>query len=161
MTVLIAFDGSDDSRAAVEYAARHLRPEPTVILSVWEPLLSQISWAPIAAAAPVVMQTGGGGRDQFEERQQAELLAAKGAEFAAAAGLPDVTPRAERSGGPTWAAIVDVAEELDASLVVTGSRGLSGARSVLLGSTSTRVLHHVHRPVLIVPPARPQKKDGE
>ncbi|MEV5824848.1 universal stress protein [Spirillospora sp. NPDC052242] len=153
MTVLIAFDGSDDSRAAVEYAARHLRPEPTVILSVWEPLLAQISWAPIAAAAPIVMQTGGG-RDRFEEEKQAELLALKGAEFAAAAGLTDVTPRAERSGGPTWAAIVDVAEELDASLVVTGSRGLSGARSVLLGSTSTRVLHHVHRPVLIVPPAK-------
>ncbi|QFG21990.1 universal stress protein [Actinomadura sp. WMMB 499] len=158
MTVLIAFDGSDDSRAAVEYAARHLRPEPAVILSVWEPLLSQISWAPIAAAAPTVMQTGG--RTEFEEQRQAELLATKGAEFAAAAGLPDVTPRAERSGGPTWAAIVDVATEIDASLVVTGSRGLSGARSVLLGSTSTRVLHHVNRPVLIVPPAKTADKDG-
>ncbi|RSN55707.1 MULTISPECIES: universal stress protein [Actinomadura] len=153
MTVLIAFDGSDDSRAAVEYAARHLRPAPTVVLSVWEPLVSQISWAPIAAAAPVIMQTGGG-RNEFEEQQEAELLALKGAEFAAAAGLTDVAPRAERSGGPIWAAIVDVADELDASLVVTGSRGLSKARSVLLGSTSTQVLHHVRRPVLIVPPAK-------
>ncbi|WP_262401315.1 universal stress protein [Actinomadura sp. CNU-125] len=128
-----------------------------MILTVWEPLLTQITWAPIAAAAPVIMQTGGG-RDQFEEEQHAQLLAAKGAEFATGAGLPDVTPRAERSGGPVWAAIVDIAAELDASLVVTGSRGLSGARSVLLGSTSTRVLHHVDRPVLIVPPVAEKKK---
>ena len=42
MTVLIAFDGSDDSKTAIEYAARHLKPEPIVILSVWEPLLAQL-----------------------------------------------------------------------------------------------------------------------
>jgi nucleotide-binding universal stress UspA family protein len=48
---------------------------------------------------------------------------------------------------------VDVADELDASVIVTGSRGLAGVRSVLLGSVSNHVLHHAHRPTLIVPPA--------
>ncbi|MFD0691464.1 universal stress protein [Actinomadura fibrosa] len=152
MTVLIAFDGSDDARTAIEYAARHVQPEPTVILTVWEPLLTQISWAPLATVSPVT--TSGVPGDQFEEEQQAELLAKQGAELATAAGLTDVTPRAERGTGPVWATIVDVADELDASLIVTGSRGLAGARSVLLGSVSTRVLHHVHRPTLVVPPAK-------
>ncbi|WP_433244927.1 universal stress protein [Actinomadura nitritigenes] len=154
MTVLIAFDGSEDSKTAIEYAARHLRPEPIVILSVWEPLLTQITWAPLAAAVPVAAEGDDG---KFEEEKQAEALAAKGVELAEAAGATQVTPRAERGGGPVWAAIVDVADELDASLVVTGSRGLAGARSVILGSVSTRVLHHAGRPVLVVPP--PKKDD--
>src|SRR5690349_2626060 len=152
MTVLIAFDGSDDSKSAIEYAAKHLRPEPIVILSVWEPLLTQITWAPLAAAVPVAAEQGDDGK--FEEEKQAEALAAKGVELAEAAGATQVTPRAERGGGPVWAAIVDVADELDASLVVTGSRGLAGARSVILGSVSTRVLHHAGRPVLVVPPPK-------
>lgn len=149
MTILIAFDGSDDARSAVEYAARHLKPEPTVIMTVWEPLLTQITWAPLATAIPVTAEAPG---DKYEEEKQAEQLAGKGAEIALAAGLTEVTTRAERGGGPVWAAIVDVADELNASLVVTGSRGLAGARSVILGSVSTRVLHHAHRPVLVVPP---------
>ncbi|WP_242891320.1 universal stress protein [Actinomadura litoris] len=152
MTVLIAFDGSDDARTAIEYAARHVRPEPTVILTVWEPLLMQIAWAPLAAAAPVPSTDVEDG--QYAEEKQAEKLARQGAEIAAAGGLTDVTPRAERGTGPIWATIVDVADELDASLIVTGSRGLAGARSVLLGSVSTRVLHHVHRPTLVVPPRK-------
>lgn len=151
MTVLIAFDGSEDSRAAVDYAARHLTSEPAVIMTVWEPLIMQLGWAPLAAAAPVLPEQPDG---KWEEEKQAEQLAEKGAELARAAGLTDVTTRAERGGGPVWAAIVDVADELDASLVVTGSRGLAGARSVILGSVSTRVLHHAHRPVLVVPPPK-------
>ncbi|MER7547828.1 universal stress protein [Actinomadura sp.] len=154
MTVLIAFDGSDDARAAVDYAARRLKPEPAVVMTVWEPLLTQLGWAPLAAAVPVAAEAPDEG---FEEEKQAEELARKGADMARAAGLTDVTTRAERGGGPVWAAIVDVADELDASLIVTGSRGLAGARSVILGSVSTRVLHHAHRPVLVVPPPR---KDG-
>jgi nucleotide-binding universal stress UspA family protein len=155
MTVLIAFDGSDDSTAAIEYAAQHLQAEPIVILSVWEPLLTQITWMPLAAGIPIAAEQGDDGK--FEEEKQAEALARKGAELAEAAGASQVTARAERGGGPVWAAIVDVAEELDASLVVTGSRGLAGARSMILGSVSTRVLHHAGRPVLVVPP--PKKDD--
>ncbi|MBO2460573.1 universal stress protein [Actinomadura violacea] len=155
MTVLIAFDGSDDSKTAIEYAARHLKPEPIVILSVWEPLLTQLTWAPLAAGVPVAAEQGEDGK--FEEEKQAEALARKGAELAEAAGAAEVAPRAERGGGPVWAAIVDVAEEVNASLVVTGSRGLAGARSMILGSVSTRVLHHAGRPVLVVPP--PKEED--
>ncbi|TDD84641.1 universal stress protein [Actinomadura darangshiensis] len=157
MTVLIAYDGSDDAQAAVEYVAAHLRAEPTVIMTVWEPLLLQMSWAPLAAAAPVAAEPQPG--DQWEEEKQAERLAQQGADLAGKGGLTDVSTRAERGGGPVWAAIVDVADELDASLIVTGSRGLAGARSVILGSVSTRVLHHAKRPVLVVPPKQ-EEKDG-
>ncbi|TDB79467.1 universal stress protein [Actinomadura sp. KC216] len=157
MTILIAYDGSGDARAAIEYAARQVRPEPAVVLTVWEPLLMQVAWAPLAAATPVITDPESG--EQWEEERQAERLAQQGADLALSGGLADVTTRTERGGGPVWATIVDVADELDASLVVTGSRGLGGARSMILGSVSTRVLHHAGRPVLVVPPPKEKAED--
>ncbi|MFC4056536.1 universal stress protein [Actinomadura syzygii] len=156
MTILIAYDGSDDARAALDFAARHLRPEPTVVISVWEPLLLQFAWAPLVAETPAGPDSEP--NDQFEEEKQAEHLAQEGADILRKAGLTDVRTLAERGGGPVWSAIVDVADELDASLVVTGSRGLAGARSLIIGSVSTRVLHHARRPVLVVPPKRQDKE---
>jgi nucleotide-binding universal stress UspA family protein len=46
--------------------------------------------------------------------------------------------------------IVSVADEIDAGLVVTGSRGLGGLRRSLMGSVSDSVVRHAHCPVLVV-----------
>ncbi len=46
--------------------------------------------------------------------------------------------------------IVKLGEELDAGLIVTGSRGLGGLRRALLGSVSGSVVRHAHCPVLVV-----------
>jgi nucleotide-binding universal stress UspA family protein len=59
------------------------------------------------------------------------------------------------AGRRTWAAIVEVADELDASLVVCGTRGLGGVRSLVLGSVSSAVLHRARRPVLVAPEPPP------
>lgn len=48
--------------------------------------------------------------------------------------------------------IVRLSEELEASLIVTGSRGLGGVRRALMGSVSNSVVRHAHCPVLIVRP---------
>ncbi|TMS00411.1 universal stress protein [Nonomuraea basaltis] len=147
MTILVAYDGSADARTAIEFAAKHLAAEPTMIVTVWEPLLVQLRKYPLAAAA-ISPDTGD------EAQAQAEAHAKEGAELAIAAGLADVTYRAVADNESIWKTIVDVADEIDASLVVTGSRGLAGVRSVLLGSVSNHVLHHARRPTLIVPPAK-------
>ncbi|MFC5183944.1 universal stress protein [Actinomadura harenae] len=151
MTILIAFDGSEDARTAIEFAAKTLRHEPVAILTVWEPLLSQINWAPLAAAGALAVDPDS---EQWPEEEQARQLALAGAEIARKAGFEQVEARSARTTGPIWAGIVDVAEELDADVIVTGSRGLGGARSVILGSVSTRVLHKTHRAVLVVPHAK-------
>jgi nucleotide-binding universal stress UspA family protein len=49
--------------------------------------------------------------------------------------------------------IVRAASELRASLIVMGSRGWGGLRSVFLGSVSERVLHTAHSAVLVVRPS--------
>jgi nucleotide-binding universal stress UspA family protein len=46
--------------------------------------------------------------------------------------------------------IVIVAEEIDAGLIVMGSRGQGGIRRALLGSVSESVVKHAHCPVLVV-----------
>ena len=46
-----------------------------------------------------------------------------------------------REGDPADA-ILDVAEELDASLIVVGNKGMTGAQRFLLGSVPNKVSHH-------------------
>lgn len=56
---------------------------------------------------------------------------------------------AVRHGSPAKA-VLEAADELDADLVVVGSRGLGGFRGLLLGSVSRRVVEHAHRVVVVV-----------
>ena len=58
---------------------------------------------------------------------------------------------AERDAVTVWRAILEVAEEMNAAVVVVGARGRSGLGSALLGSVSYGVAHNGKRPVLIVP----------
>jgi nucleotide-binding universal stress UspA family protein len=52
--------------------------------------------------------------------------------------------------GDTPREIVHLAEDLEAGLVVMGSRGHGGIRRALMGSVSDSVVRHAHCPVLIV-----------
>jgi nucleotide-binding universal stress UspA family protein len=54
-----------------------------------------------------------------------------------------------REGDPADA-ILDVAEERNAHLVVVGNKGMTGARRFLLGSVPNKVSHHAPCNVMIV-----------
>jgi nucleotide-binding universal stress UspA family protein len=46
--------------------------------------------------------------------------------------------------------IVDYAEENDVNLIVLGTRGISGIKRLLLGSTASGVVTYSHCPVMVV-----------
>jgi len=54
-----------------------------------------------------------------------------------------------RQGDPADA-ILDIAEELDADLIVVGNKGMTGAKRFLLGSVPNKVSHHAPCSVLII-----------
>jgi nucleotide-binding universal stress UspA family protein len=54
-----------------------------------------------------------------------------------------------REGDPADA-ILDVAEEKGADLIVVGNKGMTGARRFLLGSVPNKVSHHAPCNVMIV-----------
>jgi nucleotide-binding universal stress UspA family protein len=104
---------------------------------------------PVQRHAGLEPHTGRGARG-CRARARGRLLA-EGVALANEAGF-DATGRLEESGGSPWRTLLDVADELDASLIVLGTHGVSGVRAVL-GSVSTAVTHHAKRPLLLVPAA--------
>jgi nucleotide-binding universal stress UspA family protein len=54
-----------------------------------------------------------------------------------------------REGDPADA-IIDVAEEVDADLIVVGNKGMTGAKRFLLGSVPNKISHHAPCGVYIV-----------
>jgi nucleotide-binding universal stress UspA family protein len=145
--VLLAYDGSDHAKAAIERAGAVLQHGPAVVANAWTTFEGAAPAALLALPGDMVRE---GARTLDEaNRETAEELAAEGVELARAAGF-DAEPRAVRCSGPFFAGLIDVADELDARAIVAGSRGRSALRAAVLGSVSTGLLHHTSRPVLIV-----------
>jgi nucleotide-binding universal stress UspA family protein len=143
--ILICYDGSEDAERGIDVAADLLGPRPAVVLDVGPPLTTAES---LAAVSSVVPGTAFEDLNMDDARDRARA----GAERARAAGF-DAQARADLAA-PTWEGVVEVADEIDAGVIVLGSRGLSGAREVLVGSLSHAVAEHAGRPVLIVPPPK-------
>jgi nucleotide-binding universal stress UspA family protein len=142
--LLLCYDGSDQATEAIRVAAS-LFPRGTraTVLYAWEPTAIAVSGGLVPVALPP--------DSDEQDEARAKRLAEDGAEKARALGL-DAKARAEQSGASAWRTIVDVADG-EADLVVMGTRGLSGMRSLLLGSCSHHVAQHASCPVLIVPDA--------
>jgi nucleotide-binding universal stress UspA family protein len=143
---LFCFDGSDGSRAALAAAADRLKPGRAVVLTVWETIALRVAAGAFSGGMTVANENDLDAR----EEQAAGAAAQDGAARARERGW-DAEPRLARAETTVWRAIVDVADELDANLIVCGTRGLGGIKSLVLGSVSHAVLQHAHRPVLIAP----------
>jgi nucleotide-binding universal stress UspA family protein len=146
--VLICYDGSADAKAAIERAGELLRGEPARVLTVWTPialLLARSMTGLTAMAGALNMEEG-----DKASRDEAAQCAAEGAGLARVAGI-DASPRTCEQETTIASAILDEAETVGASAVVMGSRGLTGLKSLLLGSVSHSVIQHADRTVIVVP----------
>jgi nucleotide-binding universal stress UspA family protein len=84
-----------------------------------------------------------------ESVDAARAVAANGAASGTTVGMA-LQPSVTEGSISVWSAILSAADEVDADAIVCGSRGRGGAARSLLGSTSSSVLHHSRRPVLVV-----------
>ncbi len=151
MPVLICYDGSTSAQRALNVAASALDGAHMVLLNIWNP-----PQRVMADSFGVSESDHGPGYSELESlatRRAAEILA----EGEAQAQRRDfaVTTRQEANRSSIWKTILDIADEVNASLIVAGTHGTTAVESGLLGSVSNALVHHAHRPVLLVPTPEP------
>jgi nucleotide-binding universal stress UspA family protein len=144
--IVIAYDGSPQAQAAIEQAGALLKFCRAVVVYVWAPIVAVP--ASLLGAPAGVAVAGARGLDATE-KQRAERVAEEGTELARRVGFA-AEALAVRRDGPPWRALVKCAADLDAAAIVTGTRSRSRPAAAVLGSTAEGVLHHAHRPVLVV-----------
>ncbi|MEV5437504.1 universal stress protein [Streptomyces sp. NPDC052682] len=134
-TITVGLDGSLESRAAAEWAAREakLRGLPLKLVHVWQPVPEPLAQAPLLGAET---------HQHWTERIPRE----------AAEGLrlrhPGVEVSTQQLSGNPAEALCSALK--DAELLALGSRGMSGIGGFLVGSVGLAVLAHAERPVVLV-----------
>lgn len=142
-TLLIAYDGSDHAKAAIEQAGRELlTPRRAVVLTIQPPLDSAALFGVSHATIPddILVSVA----------EQATRIAAEGTELADRAGF-DAEPLVKR-GSPAWRQIIDAADEVGAAILAIGSHGRTGLDRVMMGSVANAVIQHSNLPVFIARP---------
>ncbi len=144
--VLFCYDGSDGARSALGAAGELItHPADAVVLTVWTPaVVSLVRAGSFLTAVP------NEGEIDDQEAALATRIAEEGAAGAREHGY-NASARIARGDVSVVGTIGEVAQEIDAGLIVCGQRGRGVDRSALLGSVSHGLSGHAQRPVLIVP----------
>jgi nucleotide-binding universal stress UspA family protein len=145
MKILLATDGSDYSKAAVNSVAERPWPEGSEVKII---SAMEIPYAPTTEAW-VLPDSYYSELDRVAREQAAAAVkyAVERIESGKASGLEIIT---KIISGSAREMILDEAERWDADLIVLGSHGYSGWQRFLLGSVSHAVATHAHCSVEIV-----------
>jgi nucleotide-binding universal stress UspA family protein len=148
--ILLCYDGSADAQAAIDRAGQLMPGSKATVLVIWETILETMTRnGALGMGFGMVGLYSDDGADTTI-KQAAIDTAAAGVQLAAAAGLV-AQPRVVNRDDDIAAVILAEAADLDASVIVMGTRGLGGVKSLMLGSVSHAVLRHADRPVLVIP----------
>jgi nucleotide-binding universal stress UspA family protein len=141
-SIVVGTDGSETAGEAVRQAvglAKAVGAEVELV-SAYEPVPAQ-RLREERREAPEDLQWA------INPREDVDVTLEAAAAIAREAAVPvNIYPR---QGDPADA-ILDVAEERDADLIVVGNKGMTGARRFLLGSVPNKVSHHAPCSVLII-----------
>jgi nucleotide-binding universal stress UspA family protein len=139
-SIVVGTDGSETAAKAVGAAVDLARTVGAKldIVSAYEPVSSQ-RLREEARQAPGDLQW------TINPREDVEATLAEAAETADGLAVETFA----RQGDPADA-ILDVAEERGADLIVVGNKGMTGAKRFLLGSVPNKVSHHAPCSVLII-----------
>ena len=147
MKILIATDGSEFSRRAVEKGCDMIAPSEKIIVKI----LSGVEHLIPMAAEPFAVSTEYHAQIEADLREQSKKAVAE-AEKIVRAKLPaeNLSVETQVFTGNVKQSIVDEAEKFGANLIVVGSHGYGFFDRMLLGSVSDYVVHHAPCSVLIV-----------
>ncbi len=140
--IVVGTDGSDTAAEAVRQAIdlAKLAGAQLSVVSAYEPIPKRrLEEERDAAPRDVQYEIG--------PREDVNLVLDAAAASARKEGIEVQTHPVE---GEPAEAILDVAEETNADLIVVGNKGMTGARRFLLGSVPNNVSHHAPCSVIIV-----------
>jgi nucleotide-binding universal stress UspA family protein len=149
--VLIAYDGSPSAATAVRTAARLFPTAQAHVATV--PLESTVQARAALGTHPTMAPDAVHEAIEVlgaEAQRQAEETAQQAVDRATTLGLQAEVASVGPSA-PAWAALLDAAHRLGVDVLVCGTRGRGAFARALLGSTSSRLLHHTDVPLLVVP----------
>jgi nucleotide-binding universal stress UspA family protein len=137
--IIVGVDGSDQSRAALEWAVREarLRQDTIRVLCAWhvEAVYGAMGFIP-----PITS----GMFERAARKTVANMLEAQ------ADAIHGIAIERSVVQGPAAEKLVEAADDTDAALIVVGSHGHGTILTMLLGSVSLRTLHLASCPVVVV-----------
>jgi nucleotide-binding universal stress UspA family protein len=139
-SIVVGTDGSETAKQAVAEAVRLAKAlgAHMHVVSAYEPMRgARVAGAPEGAAKVW----------QPLPDDKVESILSQAAAGVRLAGL-EVTPHAVRKDPAD--AIIEVAEQVGATMIVVGSKGMHGARRLALGNVPNKVSHQARCNVLIV-----------
>jgi nucleotide-binding universal stress UspA family protein len=141
-SIVVGTDGSETASRAVEAAVElaQLSGATLELVSAYEPVSGQRLREEARQVPPDLQWI-------INRRADVDATLQQAAERASDAGVAAQTYA--REGDPADA-ILDVAEELGADLIVVGNKGMTGAKRFLLGSVPNKVSHHAPCAVMII-----------
>jgi nucleotide-binding universal stress UspA family protein len=145
MKILIATDGSEFSKVAIDEACKLLlgHPESSVrIISAFD-AGTAISAEPYVGTAMMYQQFADSLKSVAES-------AASDAALLIHNQCPRIKANVDVVMGRPAEAILDAAKRWSADIIVVGSHGHGFWGRTLLGSVSNAIVHHAHCPVLVV-----------
>lgn len=146
--VVVGYDGSPSANAAIDVGAMLFPGAHGWITYLWvPPFASDTIRHRVRAIARDAQELSE--MVEHEGERQAQRLVAMGVTLARAAGW-GAEPMLRRTWGAEGLRFAQAAEEVQANLVLVGSRGLGGTQAVL-GSVSDMVVRSCARPVVVVP----------
>jgi nucleotide-binding universal stress UspA family protein len=141
--IVVGTDGSDTAGEAVRQATELARLSGAQL-----DIVSAFSPVPNQKIRQEAREAPGDVQYEISPREDVNLILDGATGDAKKAGVEGVQTHA-REGDPADA-ILDVAEEINADLIVVGNKGMTGARRFLLGSVPNKVSHHAPCSVIIV-----------
>lgn len=121
---------------------------PALVVHVWESQFRHSATVRALASAPG-FDLAAVIRDLDEALAHAAAQTTQqGVALARTAGL-EATGETGEAEVSVWRAIASLARTRGAAVVVAGARGIGGARSALLGSVSSGLIHNAEAPILV------------